>query len=291
MTFLKAFLTIALFSAAGCATQPSAPPVSPPTAAANEAPQKAAALPPPEASAHVSPPLISDAVQNAVSAPDRSPEDQALDAQRKPAEMLAFFGIAPGMKIADLAAGGGYTSELVARTLGATGTLYGQNNKFILERFAAGPWGERLKKPAMKKTLRLDTEFDAPFPSSVKDLDAVLMVLFYHDTVWMKTNRAAMNQAIFSALKPGGIYGIVDHSARAGDADKVTQTLHRIEESLVISEIEAAGFQLAAQADFLRNPADQRDWNDSPMAAGAQRGKSDRFVLKFVKPLTATAVP
>ncbi len=289
MTSYKTSLIVALFSAAGCAAQPSTPPASPPAADASATP-KAASLAPLDPNTKVTTP-ISDAVRNAVSAPDRSPEDQALDAQRKPAETLAFFGIGPGMKIAELAAGGGYTSELLARTLGATGTLYGQNNKFIIERFAAGPWGERLKKPAMKNTVRLDTEFDAPFPPNVKDLDAVLMVLFYHDTVWMKTNRAAMNKAIFSALKPGGVYGIVDHSARAGDADKVAQTLHRIEESLVISEVEAAGFKLAAEGDFLRNADDQRDWNDSPMAAGAQRGKSDRFVLKFIKPLGPTPLP
>lgn len=229
-------------------------------------------------------PTIPAYIESVVAASDRSPEDRILDAQRKPGEVLAFFGIAPGMRVAELAAGGGYTSELLARTVGSTGTFYGQNNKFILERFAEKPWSERLAKPVMKGAIRLDSEFEAPFPPDVKELDAVLMVLFYHDTVWLKTDRAAMNRAIFSALKPGGVYGIVDHSARPGDADTVAQTLHRIEESLVVKEVEAAGFALEGRATFLQNPEDTRDWNDSPMAAGEKRGKSDRFVLKFVKP-------
>jgi predicted methyltransferase len=93
-----------------------------------------------------------------------------------------------------------------------------------------------------------------------------------------------MNRAIFAALRPGGVFGIVDHSARPGSGVADVKTLHRIEESVVRQEVEAAGFQLAARAEFLRNPDDRRDWNDSPSAAAERRGRSDRFVLKFVKP-------
>jgi predicted methyltransferase len=93
-----------------------------------------------------------------------------------------------------------------------------------------------------------------------------------------------MNKAVFAALKPGGIYVIVDHSARPGDGANVTSTYHRIEESVVKSEVLAAGFVLDGEADFLRNPDDTRDWNDSPRAAGDKRGTSDRFVLRFKKP-------
>ena len=110
------------------------------------------------------------------------------------------------------------------------------------------------------------------------------MILFYHDTVWMGTDRAKMNKAIYNALKPGGVYAIIDHSSRAGAGVTEAQTLHRIEEKVVRDEIAAAGFKLAAEASFLRNPSDARDWNASPRSAGEQRGTSDRFVLKFVKP-------
>jgi predicted methyltransferase len=80
------------------------------------------------------------------------------------------------------------------------------------------------------------------------------------------------------------VYAVVDHSGRTGSGSSETQTLHRIEESVVKAEIESAGFNLAEEASFLRNPQDARDWNDSPMAAQARRGTSDRFVLKFIKP-------
>lgn len=228
-----------------------------------------------------------EAATFAVAANDRSDADRALDAQRKPAETFAFFGITPGMRVAEIGAGGGYSTELLARIVGASGRVYGQNSPFILERFAAGPWAERLAKPVNANVVRLDTPFDAPFPAGFVDagrLDAVVNILFYHDTVWQPVDRHAMNRAIFAALRPGGIYGIVDHSARPEDGITVTETLHRISEASVVEEITAAGFVLEGQAEFLRNSADTRDWNDSPRAAAERRGTSDRFVLLFRKP-------
>ena len=232
---------------------------------------------------------ISAAVRAAVDAPDRAPDDRALDAGRHPAELLSFFGVAPGMKVAELQAGGGYTAELLARVVGPTGKVYGQNSAFVLDRFARKPWGERLEKPIAKGIVRLDRELAEPFPPEVTGLDVVTMILFYHDTVWHKVDRAKMNRAIHAALKPGGVYGIVDHSGRPGTGTTETETLHRIEESALRAEILAAGFRLAGEADFLRNPDDPRDWNDSPRVAAERRGTSDRFVLKFVKPLRSSA--
>ena len=220
----------------------------------------------------------------AVAAPDRSDADRALDAGRFPAETLAFFGIRPGMRVAELGAAGGYTTELLARVVGPTGRVYGQNPKFILERFAEKPWSERLAKPVNARVVRVDREFDDPLPPEARDLDAVLMVLFYHDTVWLEADRARMNAAVFAALKSGGIYGVIDHSARAGTGTSDVKTLHRIEESTVVGEIKKAGFVLDAEAAFMRNPADALDWNASPSAAGERRGTADRFVLKFRKP-------
>lgn len=223
-------------------------------------------------------------VRAAVDATDRSADDRALDAGRQPARMLAFFGIAPGARVAELGAGGGYTAELLARVVGPKGRVYGQNSPFILERFAAAPWSARLAKPVMANVVRLDRPFDDPFPSEVRNLDAVLIVLLYHDTVWMKADRARMNRAVFAALRPGGVYGIVDHSAKPGTGLGDVESLHRIDEANVKSEVQAAGFRLAAEGDFLRNPQDARDWSPSPRAAGERRGTSDRFVLEFVKP-------
>jgi predicted methyltransferase len=227
---------------------------------------------------------VNAVVQAAVAAPDRAAEDRALDAGRDPAHTLAFFGIAPGMRVAELGAGGGYTTELIVRVVGPRGHVYGQNSPFLLSRVAQAPWTARLAKPVMKDVVRLDRDFDDPFPSDVRNLDAVLMVLLYHDTVWMKVDRARMNRAVFGALKSGGVYGIVDHSAKPGTGLADVETLHRIDEATLKSEVLAAGFKLAAEGDFLRNPQDARDWSPSPRAAGERRGTSDRFVLRFVKP-------
>ncbi len=220
-----------------------------------------------------------------VAAPDRSAADHALDGGRHPAEMLAFFDIKPGMRVAELGAGGGYTTELLARAVGPSGVVYAQNSPFVLKRFAEQPWSARLATPPMAKVVRLDREFDDPLPPEAHDLDAVLIVLFYHDTVWLGTDREKMNHAVFKALRPGGVYGIIDHSAPSGSGTADVQTLHRIDERVVRHEVTSAGFDLVAEATFLRNPSDARDWNDSPSAAAARRGTSDRFVLKFVKPL------
>jgi len=220
----------------------------------------------------------------AVAAADRSDADRALDAGRYPAETLAFFEIRPGMRVAELGAAGGYTTELLARAVGPTGRVYGQNPKFILDRFAEKPWSERLAKPVNARVVRVDREFEDPLPLEAKDLDAVLIVLVYHDTVWLEVDRARMNAAVFASLRSGGIYGVIDHSTRPGAGTSEAKSLHRIEESVLVGEIEKAGFELDAAAEFMRNPADARDWNASPSAAGQRRGTADRFVLKFRKP-------
>jgi predicted methyltransferase len=223
-------------------------------------------------------------IRDAIAATDRSDDDRKLDAGRKPGEVLAFFGIAPGQKVGELFSGGGYTTELVARTVGETGQVYGQNTKEILDKFARKPWSERLAKPVMKHVTPLERPLDDPFGPEVKSLDAVICVLNYHDTVAMKVDRAKMNAAVFAALAPGGVYGIVDHRAADGSGTRDSETLHRIDEALVKQEVLAAGFQLAGESNVLQNPDDKRDWNSSPRQAGERRGTSDRFVLKFTKP-------
>lgn len=219
-----------------------------------------------------------------VAAADRDEDDKKLDAGRKPAEMLTFYGIKPGMKVADLAAGGGYTTELLARAVGPSGVVYSQNNAMIVEKFAGKPWNARLAKPVNKNVVKVVREFDDPLPPEAKDLDAVFLVLFYHDTYWMGADRAKMDASIMRALKPGGVFAVIDHSGRPGTGATEVKTLHRIEEKVVREDVLKAGFTLPEEADFLREPADTRDWNAAPFAAGEKRGKSDRFVLKFVKP-------
>jgi predicted methyltransferase len=222
--------------------------------------------------------------QAVVAAPDRSEADRAIDPGRKPAAFLDFLGAKPGMHVAELMAGGGYTSELLARAVAPTGVVYAENPTWVLNGFAEKPFSARLAKPVMKSVIRLDRELDDPFPADLHDLDLVVSNAIYHDTVWSNVDRARMNQAVFDALKPGGHYAICDSSAVAGHWLSDVKTLHRIDEQAVVQEVVAAGFQLRSKSDVLRNPADTRDWSASPGAAGARRGTSDRFCLTFVRP-------
>jgi predicted methyltransferase len=263
---LASLAVAATLSTAGCAGKAPAPPTTPSVAPAGGAATAA------------------DPIAAAVDAPDRSPDDRALDGGRHPAELLRFAGVAPGQRVAEIFAGGGYTTELLARVVGPTGKVYGQNTPLILERFAEKPWSARLAKPVMSNVVRVDRELGDPLPPDARSLDAVFSVLVYHDTVWMGADRARLNAAIFQALRPGGVYVVVDHSARAGTGTADVQTFHRIDEQVVKTEVLAAGFRLVNEASFLRNPADTRDWNDSPHAAAGRRGTSDRFVLEFAKP-------
>jgi predicted methyltransferase len=223
-------------------------------------------------------------IKDAVTAADRSPDDKKLDAGRMPAEVFAFFKLAPGQKIGELFAGGGYSTEIMARIVGDSGTIYAQNTKDVMDKFARKPWDERAAKPVMKHVVAVERPADDPFPPEAKNLDAVITILNYHDFGWQKADTAKLNKNVFAHLKKGGVYGIVDSSAVAGSGTKDSSTLHRIDEETVKKEVLAAGFKLDAESDLLRNPSDARDWNSSPTAAGERRGTSDRFVLRFVKP-------
>src|SRR6185503_17176539 len=248
----------------------TAPPPAPEPAPAPE-PTPAPEPPPPPPPPQYSPSAeVPDAIRDAIAASDRTEKDRALDAGRKPGEVLAFFKIAPGQK---------------------GGKLYAQNTKEILDRFARAPLGDRLAKPVMKNTVSVEQPAEKPFPPDAKNLDAVICILNYHDFVWLKVDRAKMNAAVFAALKPGGVYGIVDHSAEKGSGLRDVQTIHRIDEEAVKKEILAAGFKLDGESEVLRNAEDPRDWNASPNAAAEKRGTSDRFTLRFIKPAKGAKAP
>lgn len=229
---------------------------------------------------------VPDPIKQAIAAADRTDADRALDAGRKPGEVLGFFKIAEGQKIGELFAGGGYSTELMARIVGPKGKIYAQNSKEILDKFARKPWTERAARPINKDiVIGIERPIDDPFGPDVKDLDAVVTILNYHDAVWQKADTAKMNKAVFDALKPGGIYAIVDHSAKDGSGIRDVETLHRIEQKVVVDEVTKAGFKLDAESDTLEHAEDTRDWSTSPRVAGEKRGTSDRFTLRFVKPV------
>jgi predicted methyltransferase len=219
-----------------------------------------------------------------VSAADRTEADRALDPGRRPGPFLSALKLVPGMRVGELIAGGGYTTELLVRAVGPQGVVFAQNPALVLQRFAAKPWAERLARPINRGVVRLDRELDDPFPAEVAGtLDLVVTNANYHDLVWQNVDREKLNRAVLAALKPGGHYAVIDTSAAPGSGLRDVQTLHRIDEATVRAEVEAAGFTLERSEAVLRNPDDPRDWNASPSAAGERRGTGDRFMLIFVK--------
>jgi len=182
------------------------------------------------------------------------------------------------MKVLDMGAGGGYSSELMARAVGASGVVYAQNAADLSAR-AKERFEARMKTPAMANVVVLTRPFDDPLPADVRDLDLVTFFFFYHDTTYMEVDRAEMNRKLYAALKPGGMLVIADHSARPGDGATVGKTFHRIEEAVLRAEVEAAGFRLVAEGDFLRHPEDARNF-----PVNRPTGPVDEFVLKFRKP-------
>jgi predicted methyltransferase len=257
-------------------------------------------------------PLTREQVAAIVAASDRTDADRTNDQRRHPVELMTFVGARPGWTVLDVSTGGGYTTELLARMVGPTGMVWAQSrprNPNAPAPKPAQPEGggaapaPAATPPAPPRTAadvlaeRSDRmkaagvaaapiayaalPFDDPVPPAVADgkLDLVTLMFNYHDFSWIPVDRASMNRAIFAALKPGGLYVIADHAGRPGTGITESGTLHRIEESFLRQEVEAAGFRLLAEGDFLRNPNDPRDRNtpEPPQP-------KDEFVLKFVKP-------
>jgi predicted methyltransferase len=165
-----------------------------------------------------------------IAAPDRTDADRQTDQRRDPLKLLVFTGALPGMKVLDMGAGGGYSTELMARAVAPTGLVYGQNPADLGER-AKTRFETRLQTPAGKNIVSLARPFDDPVPADVGDLDLITFFFFYHDTTYMSVDRAEMDRRLYAALKPGGMLLVADHSARPGDGTSVGKTLHRIEES------------------------------------------------------------
>ena len=246
------------------------------------------------------PPLTSARIAEIVSSPDRSEADRRADPRRKPQEVLAFIGVRPGMVALDLSAAGGYTTELIARAVGPTGTVYGQSPPRPPVSSAAQPesgaasrppgtgprpspvaLAERARNPNASNIVAVVQPFENPAPAAVASsgLDLVTMMFDYHDFGHLKVDRAAMNRAVFAALKPGGLYVLADHAGRPGTGISESGTLHRIEQSFLVAEVEKAGFRYVGEGTFLRNPADPKDRNQPEPPQ-----PKDQFIVKFVKP-------
>lgn len=215
-----------------------------------------------------------------VASADRTAADRKNDERRKPVELLAFIGPRAGMTALDVSAAGGYTTELIARSVGPSGKVIGQS---LVP--AAGPQAppppafvERTKNPQLAHMQYVRRPFDDPVPPEFKGkLDLVTFMFNYHDMGHMKVDRDKLNRSVFDGLRPGGMFIVADHAGRAGTGISESGTLHRVEEAFVVREVESAGFKLATRGDFLRNPQDPRDQQEPSIP-------KDEFVLKFVKP-------
>jgi predicted methyltransferase len=219
----------------------------------------------------------------AVADPARPAADRARDANRKPAECLTFAGVKPGDRIADLIPGGGYFTRLFAKAVGPKGYVYAYMPSDIDEVYKKH--GVSIPPPADPNYPNV-SYIHAPVAKFVapEKLDIVWTSQNYHDLhdkFFGPADVPAVNKAVYDALKPGGVYIVLDHAAEAGSGLRDTDTLHRIDEATVKKEVEAAGFKLVAESNVLHNPDDP---HTTKVFDSSIRGKTDQFILKFRKP-------
>ncbi|GIL38296.1 methyltransferase [Rhodospirillales bacterium TMPK1] len=231
--------------------------------------------------------FAADAPKNvaaAVADTTRPETDTKRDADRKPAEVLAFTGVKTGDKVLDLVAGGGYFSRLFAGAVGPTGAVYMFNpTEFTKNSKNPVPANGSKPDPAHPNITFVNTsinELKAP-----EKVDIVWTSQNYHDLhkTYMGEgfDIAKFNKVVFDQLKPGGTFIVLDHSAKAGTGRADIESLHRIDEATVKKEVEAAGFKYEGSLDVLRNKSDDRS---AKVFDPAIRSKTDQFVLKFRKP-------
>jgi len=227
----------------------------------------------------------SAAVTMAVADTSRPVSDTTRDADRKPGKTLVFVGIKSGDKVADYVADAGYFTRLFASIVGSTGHVYAVEPTpfFQFEHFVkavAELQGYAVAHPNVTVTTATALE-GLKFPEK---LDLFWISRNYHDLhdkFMGPVDTAAFSKAVYEALKPGGFYVVLDHSAAIGAAADVTETLHRIESSTVRREVEAVGFKFDSESSILANPADPRT---AKVFDQTVRGHTDQFILKFRKP-------
>lgn len=227
---------------------------------------------------------IEGAIIDAIADPARPDGDRAQDENRKPLEVLTFAGVKPGDRVADFIPGGGYVTRLFSKIVGPSGHVYAVVPEELFKMRAGADAAVKAiaADPAYGNVTVLRepvNEFSAP-----EKLDLVWTSMNYHDLhdkFMGPANLAVLNKAIYDALKPGGVYLVLDHAAAKGTGLRDTETLHRIDPEVVKKEVTAAGFVLEATSDVLSNPDDDHTMK---VFASAIRGKTDKFIFKFRKP-------
>jgi predicted methyltransferase len=221
----------------------------------------------------------------AVASPERSAKDRERDARDKPAELLAFAGVKPGMKVADVFGGGGYWSEIFLHAVGPSGSVTLANNEgyanFAKDDIKARFAGGRLK--AVKQLVGPTNNLGL----GKEQYDLIEIFMSYHDLYWVdekegwpKIDADNFLKQLHTALKPGGKLLIVDHAAKAGTGSSAAQDLHRIDEEFAKKDFTSHGFKLEKTWDGLRNSADD---HSKQVFDPSIRGKTDRFTQLYVK--------
>jgi len=224
-------------------------------------------------------------ISAAVADPGRPAEDKQRDENRKPAETVQFAGIKPGEKVVELVPGRGYFTRILSKVVGPKGHVY-----------ALSPPRRPNQAPDSPDPVAATTAIAADAAYSnvsvqvgplatiavTEPADVVFTAQNYHDVHNVTAiDMGAFNKAVFNALKPGGVYIVLDHTAEPGSGARDTSTLHRIDPAIVKSEALAAGFVLAGESKILRNPQDP---HTAAVFDASVRGKTDQFILKFRKP-------
>lgn len=211
----------------------------------------------------------------AIASTRRPAEDRAQDAARHPADMLALANIAPGQSVGELLAGEGYFTRLFSLSVGPQGHVY------TVLRLHPSQYEHPVAED-MGNVTTVHADYDAfAFPRPV---DVVFTARNYHDLKIASYNMGdtvAMDRAAFAALRPGGVYIVIDHAATPGYVEDQQHPLHRIDQDLVRREVESAGFVYDGETQLLRNPADPRTAN---VFDPAIRGHTDQFAMRFRKP-------
>ncbi len=224
----------------------------------------------------------SSVIQAAVDDHSRPESHVKRDAARNPFDVLRASGIKPGQKVVDIAPGGGYYTALLSRIVGPEGQVMAIDPARLLQAYPNAGDAFRLyleQDPIENLSYSVQKLDELSVPASV---DMAFMMLYYHDTVWTGVNRGKMNKAIYKALKPGGIYFVIDHQASLDMEDlAASKSLHRIHDRRVKSEIKKAGFEFIGQYGVLSNTEDPHNVS---VFDENWRGKTDRFILKFRRP-------
>jgi predicted methyltransferase len=215
---------------------------------------------------------------------DRAAGDRSLDGPRQAAEVLTYLAVSPGMRVAELAAGGGYLTELLARSVGTSGVVHARNPASLVAHAPIGPaMSDRLARPVNARVTTDGAELAAPLPQEARGLDLVYLGFFYRDLPAVGADRRLLLAGAYDALRPGGRFVVIDRATPQQGARLDLRAVHVEESRNARYEIERAGFHFVNEGRFLRGSTEPTDWRAAPSDSPTALETQDRFFLTFVK--------